>query len=132
MKSIAKRSGIWFGLMGMMVFVLCLGLTVLPASAKKLIKIGHIDSDDPFIAADQAFSVVFKNLVESGTNGEIEVQIFPASVLGKERESMEMLQKGLIQGNVTRSYQVWYRNAANFCQPETFNLSNGVAVTWIP
>ena len=40
--------------------------------------------------------------------------------------------KGLIQGNVTRSYQVWYRNAANFCQPETFNLSNGVAVTWIP
>lgn len=98
MKSIAKRSEIWFGLMGMMVFVLCLGLTVLPASAKKIIKIGHIDSDDPFIAADQAFSVVFKNLVESGTNGEIEVQIFPASVLGKERESMEMLQKGLIQG----------------------------------
>ena len=50
MKSIAKRSGIWFGLMGMMVFVLCLGLTVLPASAKKIIKIGHIDPDDPFLS----------------------------------------------------------------------------------
>jgi TRAP-type transport system periplasmic protein len=100
MKSIAMRSSNWYGLMGVMVFVLCLGLTVLPASAKKIIKIGHIDPDDPFLSPDQAASVVFKNMVESGTNKEIEVQIFPASVLGKERESMEMLQKGLIQGYI--------------------------------
>jgi TRAP-type transport system periplasmic protein len=100
MKSIAKRSGIWVALMGIMVIVLCLGLTVLPASAKKIIKIGHIDPDDPFLSPDQAASVVFKSMVESGTNGEIEVQIFPASVLGKERESMEQLQKGLIQAYI--------------------------------
>ncbi len=31
-----------------------------------------------------------------------------------------------------RTYQVWYRNAAAFCNPETFNLSNGLQVTWIP
>ena len=30
----------------------------------------------------------------------------------------------------TRTYQVWYRNAAAFCQPETFNLTNGLSVTW--
>jgi hypothetical protein len=31
-----------------------------------------------------------------------------------------------------RHYQVWYRNAAAFCRPETFNLTNGVSVTWTP
>jgi hypothetical protein len=39
-----------------------------------------------------------------------------------------------VKGNVaapgTRAYQVWYRNAANFCTAATFNLSNGVLVTW--
>jgi len=31
-----------------------------------------------------------------------------------------------------RTYQAWYRNAAAYCSPETFNLSNGLRVTWIP
>jgi hypothetical protein len=32
-------------------------------------------------------------------------------------------------GNM-RYYQVWFRNAAAFCTPSTFNLTNGVQVTW--
>ncbi len=32
----------------------------------------------------------------------------------------------------TRMYQVWYRNAATFCTSATFNLSNGVEISWIP
>ncbi len=31
-----------------------------------------------------------------------------------------------------RTYQVWYRNAATFCTPSTFNLTNGLSVQWIP
>jgi hypothetical protein len=34
-------------------------------------------------------------------------------------------------GNV-RTYQCWYRNAAAFCTPSTFNLTNGVQTTWQP
>jgi hypothetical protein len=41
-----------------------------------------------------------------------------------------------VKGNVTspgtRTYQVWYRNAASFCTPSTFNLSNGLMVVWVP
>ncbi len=41
-----------------------------------------------------------------------------------------------VQGSVTapgaRHYQTWYRNAAGFCTSATFNLTNGVAVTWTP
>jgi hypothetical protein len=30
----------------------------------------------------------------------------------------------------TRTYQVWYRNAAAYCGPSTFNLTNGLEVSW--
>ncbi|MCY2961001.1 MAG: hypothetical protein NTY35_12630 [Planctomycetota bacterium] len=32
----------------------------------------------------------------------------------------------------TRTYQVWYRNAATYCTSSTYNLSNGVEISWIP
>jgi hypothetical protein len=31
-----------------------------------------------------------------------------------------------------RSYQVWYRNAASFCTSATFNVTNGLMMTWHP
>ncbi|MBL8863233.1 MAG: hypothetical protein JNK02_14650 [Planctomycetes bacterium] len=41
--------------------------------------------------------------------------------------------RGLItSAGSVRTYQVWYRNAASFCTPATFNLSNGFEVTWQP
>jgi hypothetical protein len=41
--------------------------------------------------------------------------------------------KGAIPaGGGTRTYQVWYRNAAVFCTPSTFNLTNGLSLAWMP
>ena len=40
--------------------------------------------------------------------------------------------RGAVPAGATRHYQAWYRNAAAFCTPGTFNLTNGVAVTWVP
>jgi hypothetical protein len=40
--------------------------------------------------------------------------------------------KGSLASGNTRTYQVWYRNAAAFCTSATFNLSNGVQVQWGP
>ncbi|MCY2961488.1 MAG: PQQ-dependent sugar dehydrogenase [Planctomycetota bacterium] len=40
--------------------------------------------------------------------------------------------KGMItSGPQTRTYQVWYRNAATFCSVDTFNLTNGLSVVWV-
>jgi hypothetical protein len=39
---------------------------------------------------------------------------------------------GAVAAPVTRVYQAWFRNAAAFCTPATFNLTNGVAVEWVP
>jgi len=36
-----------------------------------------------------------------------------------------------VAGNV-RNYQAWYRNAAAFCTASTFNLTNGLNLTWAP
>jgi hypothetical protein len=38
--------------------------------------------------------------------------------------------KGAVTAPGTRTYQTWYRNAAAFCTPSTFNLTNGVLITW--
>lgn len=38
--------------------------------------------------------------------------------------------KGGVTAPGTRTYQTWYRNAAAFCTPSTFNLTNGLLVTW--
>ncbi len=35
-------------------------------------------------------------------------------------------------GGGVRFYQAYYRNAASFCSPSTFNLTNGLSVTWAP
>jgi hypothetical protein len=40
--------------------------------------------------------------------------------------------KGLVGAPGVRTYQIWYRNAANFCTVSTFNLSNGIQITWTP
>ncbi len=41
-------------------------------------------------------------------------------------------QRGVVLGAGMREYQVWYRNAATFCTASTFNLTNGLQVTWVP
>jgi plastocyanin len=38
--------------------------------------------------------------------------------------------KGQVTSPGTRQYQAWYRNAAAFCQPETYNLTNGLTIVW--
>lgn len=35
-----------------------------------------------------------------------------------------------IPPGAARFYQVYYRNAAAFCTPGTFNATNGVRITW--
>ncbi len=46
--------------------------------------------------------------------------------------SLAISVKGANAAGNTRTYQCWYRNAAAFCQPETFNLTNGGQTTWTP
>lgn len=39
---------------------------------------------------------------------------------------------GVVAPGDTRTYQIWYRDAATFCSSATYNLSNGVQTIWAP
>jgi hypothetical protein len=56
-----------------------------------------------------------------------------ASTYGGPAGDTPVSVRGLIPaGGGTRTYQVWYRNAAAFCTSSTFNLTNGVEISWVP
>jgi C4-dicarboxylate-binding protein DctP len=67
------------------------------AHAQTAVKIGHTDNQRPFDSPHAAMSVVFKGVLEQETGGKIQVNIFPASQLGKEREMMEAVKLGTME-----------------------------------
>ncbi len=68
--------------------------------AAKVLKLHHLNNNDPFDNPTGAMASVFKSLVESGTNGEIEVQLFPNSQLGKDAEVLFQVKAGVIQSGI--------------------------------
>ncbi|MGH1481059.1 MAG: DctP family TRAP transporter solute-binding subunit [Geminicoccales bacterium] len=79
---------------------LSLGGAALPAAAEKVLKLGHLNNDDAFENPAGAFGKVFKNIVESATNGEIKVEIFPNGQLGKDFEIAQQVRDGVIQASL--------------------------------
>ncbi len=77
--------------------------TPVPAHAAKVLKLAHLNSDDPFDNATGAMATVFKSLVESGTNGSVEVQIFGSGQLGKDSEVLQQVKAGAVQSTIATS-----------------------------
>lgn len=73
---------------------------VSPAFAAKTLKLHHLNNNDPFDNPTGAMATVFKSLVETGTNGEVEVQLFPNSQLGKDSEVIFQVKAGVIQSGI--------------------------------
>jgi tripartite ATP-independent transporter DctP family solute receptor len=87
-----------------------LAFMVIPSPAKMVVKVGHVDPADPFMSADHSAAIVFKTMVETATDGGIEVRVYPSSSLGSGREQMVMLKNNVIQvylataGNMATMY----------------------------
>jgi tripartite ATP-independent transporter DctP family solute receptor len=75
-------------------------LIPVPADAAKVIKLHHLNKDDPFDNATGAMATVFKSLVEAGTNDEIQVQTFPNGQLGKDNDVVTQVKSGVIQSGI--------------------------------
>lgn len=75
---------------------LVLLLAIQPAAAKTVIKLANAGPDEPDNRTVKAVAI-FKHLVETKTNGEIEVRAYHASKLGDEREALEGIRMGTIQ-----------------------------------
>jgi len=71
------------------------------ALAQKTIKLAHLNKNDPFDNGTGAMAVVFKSLVESGTNGAVKVEVFPDGQLGKDNEVIQQVKAGVVQSSIS-------------------------------
>ncbi|WP_238365370.1 DctP family TRAP transporter solute-binding subunit [Mesobacterium pallidum] len=67
------------------------------------LRLAHLNPEDPFASHSGAMASVFKSLVESNSNGRIEVQLFPNGQLGKDNEVIEQVRSGLVESTISSS-----------------------------
>lgn len=75
-------------------------LVPMSALAGKTLKLHHTGRDDPFDNPSGTAALVFKSLVEAGTDGEIRVNIFANSVLGNDSDAIQQVKSGGIQSGI--------------------------------
>jgi len=70
------------------------------AAPKYVLKLGHVaDPAKPYAIAGEKFA----ELVKEKTNGEVEIQVFPSSQLGDQRDLIEGLIFGTLDFSLTNS-----------------------------
>lgn len=74
-----------------------------PAFAEKTLRLSHLNPDNPFDSASGAMAAVFKNLVETGTNGSVKVQLFANGQLGKDNEVIQQVRDGIVESAISSS-----------------------------
>lgn len=67
----------------------------------KVLKFAHDNKTDPLDNPAHACTAVFANIVETDTNGEIEVEVFPSNQLGKASEHVQFVRDDIIQATLT-------------------------------
>jgi len=84
--------------------VLSLGAVSMSApadAAEVTIRLGHLNPADPFKSHSGAMTAVFKSLVESASNGAIEVKLFPNGQLGKDNEVIQQVRDGIVESTIS-------------------------------
>jgi tripartite ATP-independent transporter DctP family solute receptor len=82
-----------------MMFVLSLSGVIL--ASEYTIRLAYEDPPNLQTAPEHAFGVLFKDLVETASNGRIEVLLFPGGTLGRSIALTEMVQSGNIEAAIT-------------------------------
>ncbi|XKH61898.1 DctP family TRAP transporter solute-binding subunit (plasmid) [Halomonas sediminis] len=70
------------------------------AYAEKVMRLHHLNNDDPFDNSSGAMATVFKTLVEAGTNGSVTVQSYPNGQLGDDAAVLSQLRAGVVQSGI--------------------------------
>lgn len=71
-----------------------------PSMAAEQLKFGHDNKTDPFDNPQHACTGVFANIVNTDTNGEIDVEVFGSNQLGSAAEHIQMVRDGIIQASL--------------------------------
>ena len=71
--------------------------------AQITLKLAHLNPQQPYDVASAAMAAVFKSEVESNSNGQIKVEVYPNGVLGKEAETLQQVKVGVVQSFISSS-----------------------------
>jgi TRAP-type transport system periplasmic protein len=83
--------------------LLVFAATDLFAQSKTVLKLAHLNAQQPFDIPSAAMAAVFKASVEANSNNQIEVQIYDSGQLGAERETMIQVQNNIVQSYIASS-----------------------------
>ncbi len=92
------RNCVLIGICALMLFAT--GTPLSYGAEKVVLKLAHSDSTDVFVSRKHAQCLIFKELVESGSQGRIEVQVFGAGQVGGDREIVESCTVNTLQATV--------------------------------
>ncbi len=104
-----------------------LDVTGMPASTVCLFFQGTSHAS-PALAFGDGLRCATGSIVRLGTVGAVNGI---ASYPGPNDPALHVTGNIPVAGGV-RTYQAWYRNSAAYCTSATFNLSNGLEVSWTP
>lgn len=76
-------------------------MTASTAMADGTIKFGHDNKADPFENPAHACTAVFSNILEAGTNGSVDVEVFGSNQLGTAAEHVQQVRDGILQATLT-------------------------------
>lgn len=93
-----NAQNIWSTTLRIALFMLV--VVCLPVRAAIVIKIAHEEPGDASRSAAQLSAEVFKDVIESRSNGEMKVQIHPNSDLGNQHDRLKMTQSNIIQVDI--------------------------------
>jgi tripartite ATP-independent transporter DctP family solute receptor len=80
---------------------LAAGLSTQASAAEVTIRLGHLNPEDPFQSHSGSMTAVFKSLVETASNGAIEVKLFPNGQLGKDNEVIDQVSAGIVESCIS-------------------------------
>jgi len=83
-----------------LVLVLAMSLTFNAFAQEVEIKLAHEEPKNVDNSSAHAAAVAFKNVIESQSNGEMEVKIYAGGSMGTQRETMNLLKSNMLQVNV--------------------------------
>jgi tripartite ATP-independent transporter DctP family solute receptor len=64
------------------------------------LKLAHADSTDPTVSRKHAQALVFANLVNTRSGGQINVKVYGGGALGAEREYVEGIKAGTVEAGI--------------------------------
>ncbi len=83
-----------------LMFVVIISGTLIASADDIVIKLAHEEPANIDNSSAHAAAVAFKNVIETQSNGEMTVKIYPGSSMGKQRERMELTKANIIQVNI--------------------------------